>query len=158
MDFRFELEKKYYVVKIDPEVIGIAILSIISDETNSHIAAAFANATSYTKRGKFKYFNIQNIVDVANDPQGTMSEFLNDEHVNMTSDTILLIRALAIIFARAAARPNAQIFDFISLKFSDFTASERLQLASKAKIDLSHYITSSRFTPRASSANTNTFD
>ena len=52
MDFRFELEKKYYVVKIDPEVIGIAILSIISDETNSHIAAAFANATSYTKRGK----------------------------------------------------------------------------------------------------------
>ena len=88
MDFCFEIDVTYYVVKIDPEVNGVAILSIISDETNSHIAAAFANATSYTKRGKFKYFSITNIVDVANDPQGTMSEFLTDAHENMTSGSL----------------------------------------------------------------------
>ena len=75
MGLQLVIQDIEYRAKVNPEILGVAVLSIISEATNTSVASAFSKSTKHTRRGKFKYFEYEDILRVAANPVDTIGKF-----------------------------------------------------------------------------------
>ena len=127
-----------FAIFLDLDKEEISCNDIISQYTNTVVAAAFSKACDTTKNGKRRYYVPSKIKKVCANPIATISTLLPSTHQLMPSH-LLFLRKFGLAVTRAMNRPRSMALHPIVITSSDFNVDDLTRLQSVSDCDFNNF-------------------